>query len=198
MVHTSIICARSPFFKAACERWSKGAKPLDLLEDDAKTFDAYLQYVYADKAQEEQDSLDLGLQTRVCILADKLGDLRSANKAIDDIVRLSDEWAMAPDYTIASHAWTSTPENSPLRRLLVDYWVHEMSHVAFDDKADLIPHGMLVAVAKEFRRLKAKEWKAPHTTLWRTCSRNTRVVRRSAGTISMMRLQIIVSSWQDT
>ncbi|KAK5124929.1 hypothetical protein LTR85_001119 [Meristemomyces frigidus] len=54
-VHPSIVCQRSPFFEAACERWKKAGEPVDMVHDDPITFNDYLQCVYTDEAPQEED-----------------------------------------------------------------------------------------------------------------------------------------------
>ncbi|KAK6397789.1 hypothetical protein LTR65_005037 [Meristemomyces frigidus] len=150
--HIEVLCARSSFFKAACARWKDG-KPIKLVDDDPETFNRYLQCVYQDKLPDigPQGSLDHFVD--VYVLADQLGDLQSNNIIIDGLTRISNESGRVPAAGLVSRAWNVTPANSPLRRLLLDFIVHELASQAFEDYADLLATDVLRAVAKEFRRL---------------------------------------------
>ena len=76
------------------------------------------------------------------ILADKLGDTPTANTVIDAIIEHSDEWNMIPD--AAEVVAGSTAPQSPLRRLFVDYYIHEASMESMEQLLSL------KTVSKEF------------------------------------------------
>lgn len=99
----------------------------------------------------------------VYILADKLGDLHSANLIIDEIVHVSNKAQDLPGPPASvSHALSATPENSPLRRLLVDYYVHEIDDSDFGALFHKISPETLFAIAKELKRLKRKRYSKAH------------------------------------
>lgn len=154
MVYTDVICARSSFFKSACERWKKNGEAIKLLDVEPRLFDSYLQCVYRNEPPEVGYSGSLEHFVDVYILADRLGDLQSANIAIDKLIGISDEAGTVPSAILVSRAWEGTPPNSPLRRLLIDYIVHELSLHAFESYADQVAPEILCAIAKEFGRLK--------------------------------------------
>lgn len=146
--HKEIVCARSTFFKAACsERWndSTGMKPIELPEDDPDTFDTYLYCVYKD----EVDVGDLlvarpgegdggkrmiarlgGRLVTTYLLADKLGDVVTANLVIDKIMKLRDEEFLLPGGRATAIVSQATHSTSPLRRLFIDLYVLVASRAA--------------------------------------------------------------------
>ena len=156
VVHKDVICTRSSFLKAACECWIKRLEPVELLDDDAQTFNHWLHYVYFNKPPMTNDLHEEDVFRAVVkayILSDKLGDLRSANIIIDELMRLSDELGKVPCGDLLIHAWTKTPENSLLRLLFIDYIVHESKHDIFAKNVSMIPPDMLIAVINEFGRV---------------------------------------------
>ena len=60
------------------------------------------------------------------MIADKLGDLRTANMAIDRLISLSDEIQRLPCKHDVKRIYEETSASSPLRRLLVDHHIHEL------------------------------------------------------------------------
>ncbi|TKA79424.1 hypothetical protein B0A55_03515 [Friedmanniomyces simplex] len=122
-VHHSIISARSPFFDAALKKWKTAGVPITLSDDEPDLFDAYLESLYAGKItphwnEVEDDFVETRRLIKLYILADKLGDLTSANPVIDRLMHYLYQWV--PDLEDVLEEWHSTPPNSPLRLLLVD------------------------------------------------------------------------------
>ncbi|KAK5126884.1 hypothetical protein LTR08_004551 [Meristemomyces frigidus] len=154
-VHKDVICSRSSFLKAACEQWMKERKPVELLDDEPHVFDLWLQCVYLQKPPAvENHAVTFELLYGTYILSDKLGDLRSANLVIDEIVRLNDKAKKLPSIEADALAWSGTPANSRLRVLLVDYFVLELNASTFESCISMMPVDMVVAIAKKFRFLK--------------------------------------------
>ncbi|KAK6419060.1 hypothetical protein LTR95_017109 [Oleoguttula sp. CCFEE 5521] len=149
-VHKDFIALRSTFFKSATSRgWKKGDTPVDLSEHDTISFEAYLHCVYAKEIlfEEPESSADLSILAdfenllNLYILADKLGDLMTANYVIDELIRRSDSRDALPCHSDTSHTIGEVAASSPLRRLLVDWSVHDadgelsyksMSHTALE------------------------------------------------------------------
>ncbi|KAK5124932.1 hypothetical protein LTR85_001122 [Meristemomyces frigidus] len=180
-VHKDIISRRSSFFKAAChERWqgASTAKDVELPTDDPELFGTYLQCVYTDTVVTHQDSGhnsnsdDDDISTladcvmhlvKVYFLADKLGDLISCNLIIDSLITTCKERGVSPrrSASLLESVYESTPKNSPLRRLMVDYHIHHVPSLGkggmeFVDDVDLVPRAFLVEVLQEYGRLKAE------------------------------------------
>lgn len=92
-MHKDIISRRSPFFKAACaERWAPGGprKDIELPEDKSSVFASYLQCVYQDVVIPGNANHDFCELVELYAMADKLGDLKSANLVVDKIMDSSD------------------------------------------------------------------------------------------------------------
>lgn len=89
------------------------------------------------------------------LLADKLQDFTTANMVMDELVQFIAETTELPKYALTSLVYNSTANNSPLRALLRDCWVHQMPNDAIDRlKADCFPRDFLEDVAMELMRLK--------------------------------------------
>lgn len=59
------------------------------------------------------------------VLADKLGDMITANVIIDEMITYSDITKSLPTIDMTRQACEITLEDSPIQRLLLDYCVHE-------------------------------------------------------------------------
>jgi len=138
------------------------ARVINLPEDTPEVFTIYLRCLYRNTIACEGRSGSaacFGLAIEVYILADKLGDLTSANLAIDHIVHLSDERHGIPSYRWAEYIFDYTPERSPLQRLMVDFLVQEGSKSNFEGEYfDTITLTFAKAVIKEYYRLVREGW----------------------------------------
>jgi hypothetical protein len=167
VLHPQIICYRSKFFAAASsERWKDSEEPIRLPEDSPETFNAYLKCIYQGQLAEnmnEQGALGAcddddqkALQGMVHMykLSDKLGDLKTANIVIDALRKYCLQAKIVPRPTIVGLVCTSTTNNSPLRRLMCDYYVHQAHELLLEDDAhDKLPKEFLLEVVKEYWRL---------------------------------------------
>lgn len=172
------------FKAACNERWSRAdsSKTVKLPDDNAEIFSVYLNCVYKnvvithelesaeadvldepEGAETETFGLDptaiacekkFALPIRTYILADKLGDLKSCNLIIDEIIVLSDQWDKIPSYMSYDTVYMNTAPGSPLRGLLVDYCVHEGTNYNAKDLMDRAPSEFVVDVLGEMFRLK--------------------------------------------
>ena len=90
------------------------------------------------------------------VLADKLGDLKTANMVVDWMMKYSDDRNCIPDKGTVKLVWRKTPEHSPLRQLLVDLHMQEGNEFIFEEEDDDVPfaRGFLLAFAKRYRQLK--------------------------------------------
>ncbi|KAF2766626.1 hypothetical protein EJ03DRAFT_353766 [Teratosphaeria nubilosa] len=66
-IRPEVLCASSPFFKAAYERWQKSREPFKLPYDEPKVFQLYLCAAYYREIDNEQlnDQGDVGLNPRI-------------------------------------------------------------------------------------------------------------------------------------
>jgi hypothetical protein len=144
---------RSGFFRAARKpEWLKDnpKNPVDLEDEDAEVFGTYVNCVYfgsealqhyqhyvdptASESESESDrdqrekELDAECEAliRVYLIADRLQDLITTNMAIDELVRFRTIMKHIPDKPHISLVYGQTAENSPLRRLMRDYWAYEI------------------------------------------------------------------------
>ncbi|KAK5724471.1 hypothetical protein LTR15_004516 [Elasticomyces elasticus] len=130
-VHKDIITTRSPYFSAAASaRWNSAShKDITLAHDKPAIFSEYLQCLYLSIVETdgklETDIFDLYL------LADKLGDLVSANVVMDCIINWYAVDDVIPTVKAIGHVFDNTAPESKLRRSMVDYWVHESNSDAF-------------------------------------------------------------------
>ena len=132
-VYKHPICSRSRFFEAASAvKWQCGRKPVTIEDEDPETFDHYLRVAYGAPLLEAPDNqgnafLDF---VKVYLLADRLGDLKSANALIDEMIRYSDTCDSIPGIPSINLIFEKSAESCPLRRLAIDWEVHETSEGA--------------------------------------------------------------------
>ena len=119
---------------------------------------------------------------KIHILATRLRDLETANTAVDEIIRYSNHEEVLPLSKTIKIVMQSTADDPPLRRLMVDFYVHEADPEAFDDDTEEMPNAFLVAVGKEFRKKVCENQQALLGTFL-----NSWEMDRSVGIISMMR-----------
>ena len=188
-VHTSVIKGRSTFFESALSgRWETDRKSIELPEDDPAVFDLYLQCLYRNDGSVRLDHVDQGqcdsfstygksaqeevfdLYARVWILADKLGDCKSANLLIVALLFDILDVIEVPTPRTIAYIWARTRDGSPLRKLCVECWLYLTpddedyleSRVAGTEQ--LLPYDFLVSIINETGRLRC-EAKAPHGSL---------------------------------
>ena len=167
MVHKEVICRRSPFFEAACaERWSQTdtSKDTELPEDDAGTFNTYLQYLYSggegafaslgDHPSKTALRVSSKPALRVYLLADKLGDLTAANAVVDELIRNVDEGTTFPSAKNVSMVFDNTIPSSPIRRLLVDFWMHNTCPTFTEEHVEDMSPTFMCAVFNKLGQLK--------------------------------------------
>lgn len=154
MAHTEVICARSTFFKAACSNKWNSSDSVKLPEDDPDVFDCYIRCLYENTTCRAGNDEKVFLRSvRSWILADKLGDSRSANLFIDSLIAYSDEAKVLPTPQCTSFALANTAATSPLRRLMVDYRVHECTLTQVKQEINDLAWDVLAAMVLEHRRI---------------------------------------------
>jgi hypothetical protein len=86
-------------------------------------------------------------------LTDRLLDFTTADLVIDKIISSVHEQLLLPDLEDIQLVYYTTPEGSPLRRLMVDYCVYsEAGHLS--GPKDEYPHEYLQEVVEKFMALK--------------------------------------------
>jgi hypothetical protein len=161
VVHKEVIIARSPFFEAASsERWNKLDQNIKLPEDEPHIFSRYLQCVYQDVVI-AKGNLGLASQltqlVKLYIMADKFGDLTSSNLIIDKFMDDSDKAFVSPGCSLVKYTYSRTAPTSPLRRLMVDYYMHEggeSNGLEIDDApVDFFRH-----FCREYQKIRENKW----------------------------------------
>lgn len=133
-IHCNLICTFSPFFNAACSGFWKESQEsvVKLPEDYPEIFELYVKWLYTGElvklstnAEEEDYPEHTTLTVLACawFLGDKLLDSTFKNAAIDAIIERVRETNHYP-CALASFIYENTTEESPLRRLLVDFYAY--------------------------------------------------------------------------
>ena len=148
-VHKEILTKRSPFIEAACsQRWNTPGpfRPIELPDDDIRAFDMYLNCMYTNRVNTD-DAYDAGpgeeewcedqrmrrLMLRTYILADKLGDIVTANLLLDGILDVYNSDQSAPSVDTIDFVFSSTAPDTPLQRLFIDIYVYADSGTLISD-----------------------------------------------------------------
>jgi hypothetical protein len=141
-LHTDFFIPRFEFFKAArSAAWNTDPlKPstLDNKDDDPAGFSHYARCVYLNNVDflphaEESTKPHFTSLLRLYILADRLGDLKTANMVIDRLVSYSDEVKRIPGSDDIRLSYNFTASGSPLRAVLRDQFIHEVSANYFQE-----------------------------------------------------------------
>nr|OQO26938.1 hypothetical protein B0A51_04186 [Rachicladosporium sp. CCFEE 5018] len=160
-LHADVFLPRSSFLRAAeSGRWGADDVPIDLTDHTTEIFNAYMHCVYFRTIlplKFPEATIGFTKYFQLHHLADKLGDLDSANLIVDRLIALSDTHKILPNETVVRELWRETPAHSPLRKLLIDWLVHEWGS---DMKSASAPHDMLLAVFNEVRRLRTLPYSA--------------------------------------
>lgn len=140
---------------SSSERWDHDGKPTILGDHDPETFAAYLSIVYtgdlaARNRIEPREAFSCFVD--VYILADILQDRKTANTAIDHIIRISDDVDFTPPTPCIRRAHEGLLESSSLCGFLVDYLAHGIFSKALPiDGAEDLPHSYMMEVIREAR-----------------------------------------------
>lgn len=154
LVYRDILCARSHFFKAALsEEWNAQRRPIELPDENPRDFDRYLKCVYNRKPDVDECGAEPDHLVNTYVLADKLGDSIAANAIADKITQWSRDTDGLPGLVSVNTAFMKLPVTSPMRRLMVDFYVHEGDvHVLHGVDANEWSSEFLLAVSQEFLR----------------------------------------------
>jgi hypothetical protein len=125
---------RSVFFrKARSEAWNKDLRlysnaPIILANDCPHIFTGYLKFFYFGDVPEAPDDCAQGhfiRLIRLYVLAEKLGDFRTANEMSDEIYTHCRDYEALPEEDAINQAYRSTKPGSLLRALLRDLIIYE-------------------------------------------------------------------------
>jgi hypothetical protein len=124
------------FRKALSGPWKEAEeRVVHLPEDDVRTFDLYLHYIYnnefaciSNSVNDQYGSTERDALARLYVLCEKLQDSRSKNCIIqalsDSIYKIRpDGTTAAPEFTVVETLYKGTVRGSPVRRMVVDIFV---------------------------------------------------------------------------
>lgn len=144
IVYEGTICARSEFFRRALNgNWAESEERLvRLTEDEPAIFAIYLNHVYTNQLatidirrdrQDTEAEFDNGIReeyvrlSKLYVLCKRLQDVKGKNAITLAILAVSKEkntngsWYVPPAKEIM-RLYGGTPENAPIRKLVVDIW----------------------------------------------------------------------------
>lgn len=154
-------CARSETLKAMLEHVEAGSSvpgnPQLVVIDyfDAEDFETYKSCVDAGEiVLPEDEHNSFAPLIRLYVVAYRLCDFTIANLAIEDIMRLSNKLDILPNNTEISNVWEALRRTqNPLKRLFVDYQIHEAGRRSLKFKEGDVPFRYLVDVAMKYAAL---------------------------------------------
>ncbi|GIZ49937.1 hypothetical protein CKM354_001295300 [Cercospora kikuchii] len=135
-IHEKLLCKDSAFFRAATkEEWTPREDGIIAMpDDDPHAFEIYVQWLYGGKLlvqardMDPKKSRELRLLVESFILGEKLQDRVFQHATIDSLIACVNDYDQEGTvYFPAGHAdrvYEATPENSPLRSLIVDMFVY--------------------------------------------------------------------------
>ncbi|KAL1627159.1 hypothetical protein SLS56_006582 [Neofusicoccum ribis] len=137
IVHRELICAASPFFKAAFEGDQNNQDGIVTLHQDQYDRDAvetYLKWLYTNQILSPSGDDEFRYLIDAYLTGDKFGDTAFKNAVLDEIIERCSQQNEYPT-DIAEYIWSNTAEGSPLRRLYIDFyaWVSDSDFYAMDD-----------------------------------------------------------------
>ncbi|EED13876.1 conserved hypothetical protein [Talaromyces stipitatus ATCC 10500] len=164
-IHERLIRASSPFFdKAMSRKWKESLeRTIKLPDNEPKIFQLYVHWLYYGTLPVLCDEPGLCGNAeylelvKAYTLGDKLLDSRFQNAVIDAIVEKSQSKARDgriwfPVGSPIEYAYSNTNESSPIRKLLLDMYVHRGHRYWLHDYGNSasIPHSFLLGLASRF------------------------------------------------
>lgn len=146
VVHKSILCARSKFFKAACSaQWVEGKEKIVRLRTmRPKPFQMYLDWAYSNSLANVESSMASLLA--LYIVGDFLDDIRLRNKTMDLVVACIRNRPKTSDAKLFEILWNNTPPTSLLRSWIVDVIVKYYSLTSHAEDLAELPPGCVLQV----------------------------------------------------
>ena len=123
-IHKNLLCKAAAYFRAALEGSFAEAQNqiLELSEDHVDVFERFILWLYADRVlrtTETTDDVSWDLLINLYVFGETRGIADLQNAVIDILIdKKSYLDAIPTNWT--NHLYDNTPENSPLRRWLVD------------------------------------------------------------------------------
>ncbi|KAL8672163.1 MAG: hypothetical protein Q9168_003362 [Polycauliona sp. 1 TL-2023] len=126
-IHKKLLCHHSPVFRAMLEHnWKEKQDGIvSLKNEDQDAFRRFVMWVYYGKILDDDETIKtISFQQlfHCYFLADRRDVPAMANYVIDALIRHAETDNVLPTWR-QRHVWENTPEQSPLRRLLVDMLV---------------------------------------------------------------------------
>jgi hypothetical protein len=130
-VHESVLCKTSAFFQNATKpEWTAPTpRPIDLSDEYPDIFHLYVQWLYSGKIAVTTRTSHLSVNycylIQSYVLGEKLMDATFQNAVLQCLIQCVNEEGSYPLGRTVKLAYERTTKHSPLRRLLVDFWVWE-------------------------------------------------------------------------
>ena len=122
-LHTDVACRSSKFFQTALDRdWKESQTNTVVLHDvKAAHFESYLQWLSTNDHSflEEYDLVELA---KLYILGDFLDDSDFRVAMLRSLAKRAIERNTRPRRKAVESIWDQTPENSPLRKMILERW----------------------------------------------------------------------------
>jgi hypothetical protein len=138
-VHKSVLCKTSSFFQNVTKpEWTASTpRPIDLSDEDAKIFQFYVQWLYSGTVAIQTrfinnnsdaegglcEIVDKRSLIESYLLGEKLMDTTFQNAVMQGLIQCVTREESYPLNSVIKRAYKRTTPQSPLRRLLVDFWV---------------------------------------------------------------------------
>ncbi|KAI4655898.1 hypothetical protein J4E93_000614 [Alternaria ventricosa] len=148
-IHKSVLCKTSAFFQNATKpEWSGPTpRPIDLSDECPSTFHLYVQWLYSgkiavktkplsdsDTGDRKRESVNQHSMIQSYVLGERLMDPTFQNAVLQCLIECVEQEDSYPGDQTIKTAYKRTTKHSPLRKLLVDFWVwHGDSEWAADD-----------------------------------------------------------------
>lgn len=163
-IHESVIRKPETFFDATLqEEWKEGQeRVVELLEDSVDHFRLYAQWLYTGKIFCKSEARrNVVIIARLYILGEKLLDRKFQDDVMNAMLAVTHDESphfkenpscrVFPAEDTIAIIYEGTPPSSPMRRLLVDYYVgtgHEERAENWSDRPALINHEFLIDLTK--------------------------------------------------
>ncbi|KAK6438858.1 hypothetical protein LTR95_004942 [Oleoguttula sp. CCFEE 5521] len=157
---TKILAARSNFFKAALSStWRNEDLPIELKDVKIEDFETYMHCVTCDVVDLVMDpkfsQRHWRTLTDLHILADRMLDSQTNNLVMDTLLHSVGASPSLPNDETMCKIYEATVVGSPLRKIAVDWALHELDQQSNQPPTDDLPREMLQDIFCEYRRLKS-------------------------------------------